>query len=505
MARNWSEALSSDETIQGRISGNGWDLQQAPINAIRIADAKQEILTFGMLFLDPRGYRHALEAVMYTEDSARNEEERKLLGKKITAWRGEESTWRNHLLLRTWSCCGHSRGRCWAAFSLWRGLSFVGQVLELGLRNKQNLECLVNRSWKSATRERYEKLQAGTARLRKADRECYRAWQEVCTELRRTIRSHCVSGLVSGAFFDRDADDSRLLQGFPRWEPRKKALEAAIKSLARDLVDWLAFCWKDRIFPLPAGDVWIDWRDSFIRRLHGEYILGSLWPRLNSSYLEEQERYEDFQQLARRRSFTEEWLKQVEDPGNKLSGKHEDKFRWTAAVAAGAWTDILLDYWRGCPPVLRMLLTCPAFFKSRERFGVSSKGVEPDDVFRALNSGRDGSGLQDDDKKYHFGRLETLYLPTSVWKDLEWYANGGKKPTPLVPDELCIERVGIEQFVSRPIERRSIAVERTEVIGKRDKPIYQVGPAPLERGQPGSTKEPEDQPTKPGKPTAGDR
>ena len=191
-------------------------------------------------------------------------------------------------------------------------------------------------------------------------------------------------------FFDRDADDSRLLQGFPRWEPRKKPLAKETKLLARELTDWLILNWKDRIFPLPAGDIWIDWRDSFIRRLHGEYILGSLWPRLNSSYLEEQTRY-SCQHVARLRSKNEEWLEDSYDSTDTASDmRHEDRFKWTAAVAAGAWSDIILDYWRGCPQVLRMLLSCPVYFKSRDRFGPTPKPerVEPTDVFRGVGGRR---------------------------------------------------------------------------------------------------------------------
>ena len=128
MARNWTDAISPDEPVQGRMSGNGWDLIHAPINAMRVADAKQEIFSFGMLFLGPRGYRHALEASGPEKNS-----------RETVAWKGEAS-WRGHLLLRIWSCCGYSRSRYWAAFSLWRGLGFIGQVLELGLRERTKME-----------------------------------------------------------------------------------------------------------------------------------------------------------------------------------------------------------------------------------------------------------------------------------------------------------------------------------------------------------------------------
>lgn len=463
MARNWAETMVPGEPVKERMSGNGWDLGHAPISAMRIADSKQEIFSFGMLFLGPRGYRHALEAFKLSDSESDNE--------KVKAWRGNASP-RGRLLLRIWSCCGYSRSRYWAAFSLWRGLGFIGQLAELGLKERRLFESIAT--------EQNEHQNDRNDLLRK---------------FRRLIRSHCLASLVPGTLLDRDSNDLRLLQGFPPWEPDE--LRGAIRELAEELVDWLARCWADRIFPLPAGDVWISWRDCFIRRIHGEYILGALWPRLNATYLEERPRRHDCQILARRRSYREERVEAAnrhypdpDPPGSEPPYlEHEERFRWTAAVAAGAWSDRLLEYWRGCPPILRLLLTCPVFLKSRERFGLSSDPEgNPDKLLEELKQ-KSGKWLQ------------RLKLRDVMCKELAelWTEKGklvdGKLEIPgLVPDEFCIERVRVEFFASRPVQRHSISIERTkiaeieEIEGEgemelKEKPSFTVKSAAIEYPQ----------------------
>ena len=523
MARNWTHAVSPDEPVRGRMGGNGWDLLHAPINAVRVADAKQEIFSFGMIFLGPRGYRHALEATTYEHYIEFTQEQQELCGKfnklkdesralptteserivQLTAdiektrkklrkrehsietikrqygspellekkrkfWGGSDPSPRGHLLLRIWSCCGYSRSRCWAAFSLWRGLGFIGQALELG--------------WKE--RKSFEKLAAQD----EEKGELKRLKEHLLFEFRRLVRLHCLAGMVPGSLLERDANDERLLQAFPRWEPRRSDLRPEITSLAKDLVAWIERCWRDRIFPLPAGSVWIGWSDCFIRRIHGEYILGALWPRLNGAYMEERPR-SDCQMLARARGYSEEQLAEMNIASKKelyeaLSKDlgHEEKYRWSAAVAAGAWSDILLEYWRGCPPILRLLLSCPVFLKGREYFGTSAEKGGPDRekerdvVFKKLRK----SDKPDDKRKKEiwlgdlnsgerrrYDWLERLGLPAEVWKELEdevWVDKNDKRDIKgLVPDELCIERVRVEFFASNPVQHHAVSIERTEV------------------------------------------
>ena len=331
LARNWSEALSEDEPLKGRMSGNGWDLQHAPINAIRIADARREVFSFGMLFLDPEAYSTSLSAMDAPEHtSAGNAHE--------------------HLLLRMWSCYGFSRGRLWAAYSFWRGLGLIGQVLEVGLRYEDPLEAA--------------SMNGDEAKELKKD-------------LTRLLRSHCLAGMVPGTLLDRGSDDKSLDLAFEKWDPPNETLNGGIKTLVDALVQWLQHCWADRIVPFPTGKAWIGWRDCFIRRIHGEYVLGGLWPRLNAAYLERHHR--------------------VSDP--------ESKNHWSAALASRVWGDHLLEYWRGCPEILRLLLTCPLFLKNRERFGERGtapnldKGTAwlkdrlaiPEDLHTSLTKGTEGT------------------------------------------------------------------------------------------------------------------
>ncbi len=52
--------------------------------------------------------------------------------------------------------------------------------------------------------------------------------------------------------------------------------------MARKLVDWRIECERQSL-ALDAGG---DWGGSFIRRLHGESLIGDFWHRMSSIYLE---------------------------------------------------------------------------------------------------------------------------------------------------------------------------------------------------------------------------
>ena len=375
MARNWSEAVP-DLPVKERMGGNGWDLQNASVHAVRLADAKQEILSFGMTILDNRGYRHALEfsqelAKLASEEASeknpahqkklakqkklvkqkmlgdfedltknilKKEKENKELHDRIDTENRllEEADEGDALLLRLWTCCGYSFGRYWSAFSLWRGLGFIGQVLEVG--------------WRLEEEGKQQALSDEDIR------------ENLTSEISRLIRSHCLKGLVLGPLYSQSPKEGHLLHGFPPWKPEE--MTVTIERMANSLADWLEVIKRDRIFPLPAGITWIGWRNCFIRRIHGEYILGALWPRINAAVLETQDPVGPLFAQWRSRRFSKK---------NKFQydtwSKEDDAFRWTAATAANAWSDILLEYWRGSPSILFLLLSCPVFFKSRQRFG----------------------------------------------------------------------------------------------------------------------------------------
>ncbi|MCB1034739.1 MAG: hypothetical protein KDD47_12985, partial [Acidobacteria bacterium] len=522
-ARDWGEAAVSNEPVRSQISGNGWDLRHAPINAVRIADAKREVFACGMLFLDPRGYRRALRAVTYggevrdlpgdiaetnrrrqetqrelakvrnsrpPTDEGKEEKKGKLeelrlekdsLDKRITdlkarleeanveftpeekkkqqAWAGEAS-WRGHLMLRIWTCSGNSRGRFWAAFSLWRGLGLIGEILELGLsmRNAVEVAAELTDPEKIGFKNRAE------------------ARTTLAREVGRLIRAHCINGLVPGGLLSQGTDENKLGHSFFRLEPQKERLGKAIEDLAGELVDWLRENWANVIYPLPAGEVWLGWGDCFIRRIHGDSILGALWPRLNSAYLEEQMRILSWQDLASRRSEKEPQVPPKSGPGAATPQSEERDSLWTAAVAAGAWTDVVLEYWRGCPPILKLLLSCPIFYKSQECFGNAGAGsagaAKAAEVFKRLCEQKgeklDLSGLQRRDRD-RAGLLDRLKLPAMDWKEIlgkdGWGEDGhGKFTVPaLVGQELCIERVNPEQFASLPPQDIRLSAKKTTV------------------------------------------
>jgi len=489
-ARDWAEVTSSNEPVRSQISGNGWDLHHASINAVRMADAKREIFAFGMLFLNPRGYHEALASVSDPEAPG---------GRKEEDQPGE--AWQGHLLLRIWSCCGYSRGRFWATFSLWRGLAFIGKALEVGLRQRDLLNDLSRPRGAEGTDCEGEKPSNGL----------------LVKELARLVRSHCLNGLVPGTMLSQGTNEEQLLHGYYRWEPQKECLNREIEVLAKNLATWLESNWRDVIYPLPAGKVVTGWGDCFMRRIHGDAVLGGLWPRLSSTYMEEQKRIEHWQNIAKTRSGCSPKSDPKVDPNKR-------KFLWTAAVAAGAWSDILLEYWRGCSPILKLLLSCPVFYKSQECFGhriTSATGDKSESatVFNQLcdpttnptdradekdqvgatesqhtldagsnadeepqvdTTGSEGTPctVASADKLQasqlaRMGLLPRLRIRAKDWQELtqhEWKTETGKLTLPaLVGPELAIERADPEQFATLPPKNLKVHVEKEVAVKMADR------------------------------------
>ncbi len=118
--------------------------------------------------------------------------------------------------------------------------------------------------------------------------------------------------------------------------------------------------------------------------------------------------------------------------------------------------------------MLRLLLTCPVFFKSQERFHPPDE-EDPRKVLDALEEDDKPSLSGEEDLRYQW--LKRLSLPKKVWQELQdlWTPNDEEFSIPgIVPDELCIERVSIDLFSSPPAQRHAIAVEPTIVISRED-------------------------------------
>ena len=479
MARNWGKVLPHDAPVKSRMSGNGWDLHHAATNAVRIADDKQEIFSFGMLFLDPTAYRRALEVPekAWPESSDTTFQTfREQIETKETDAQTREEMWRRHLLLRIWSCCGYSNGRYWSAFSLWRGLGFIGQVLELGFRHEETIQAC-SRNWFSHTRGEMNLKDFKEAVQNKVLND-----RRLKTDLLRLIRTHGLQGLVPGFLLSEDTNDVRLLHGFLKWDPRQQAISSQIEKLAFDLVSWLAANWNDSILPLAGGDIWLGWKDCFLRRVHGEYILGGLWPRLNSAYLEGHRRMKDWDLLGVYRSLLVQDPKERWNSPSTQEKSEAEKYRWAASLAAGAWSDLLLEYWRGCQPILKLLLTCPVMFQSNERFGcfepeeelgrkVIKKSIEAQkDIakkcFQRLSGSIENSEhkerLKDPVYAERFHWLNRLGLESDIWSEILRFRETelGDLEWTLVPSELAIPRVQAEQFSAPPKSHHFVHLER---------------------------------------------
>ncbi|MDY7092867.1 MAG: hypothetical protein SX243_07840 [Acidobacteriota bacterium] len=494
-ARDWSDVFPLGQPVKGRMNGNGWDLRHAPITALRIADQKRNIFGFGMLFLNPTGYRHALEMAQieqfisdYEQLDQAIQDNQNALGKleskkrrsqkdkaeiekrsaaglaleatkeesaqnvqgwreQVQVWGGTSSGWPNYLLLRVWSCTGYSRGRYWATFSLWRGLGFIGEVLELAIKESESTEEALKEL--AAQDADPAQLLLGTRGF-ELNEETPKL-VHLTSELKRLIRSHCLATLVPGSLLSQNSTEDMLLHGSPRWEPSSPGIQEAVQELAERLLGWLTLNWHHVIYPLPAGKTWLGWADCFIRRIHGEAILGGLWPRLNAAYLEEQARPEEWRRLAKCRSYKR--TQEARETFETELVRDETVFRWSAAVAAGTWSDILLEYWRGCPPILELLLTCPAFFKNRERFAGIDQGKYREEVaidhprLRGATLGNHSNSVSwdlglDRQEISRYKWLARLGLPLERWEHLQ----EADVIRPLVPDTLCIERATTDQF-----------------------------------------------------------
>lgn len=494
MARNWDQAVDGDVPVKSRMGGNGWDLHHAATNAVRMADARQEVFSFGMIFLNPTAYRQALEIPHSTEDvetwpntagghaPIEENEVWERFRQRGTDARSQRQMLRRHLLLRIWTCSGYSRGRFWAGFSLWRGLSFVGQVIEIGLRFSSLLRRQTEASrspgaeplgylaaWQDQKRRDIEDPQAGSEDLHA---QLLAEMPELAHELFRLVRRHCLQGLVPGSLLSQNSSDEKLLQGYVKWDPREPLVEKAIHRLVEDLIAWLIECWDDLIYPLPAGTIWLGWKGCFLRRVHGEYILGGLWPRLNATYLERQGRKKHWGTLAAHRATGQA-------PGNMERAEDEpesEKFRWTASLAAGAWSDVLLEYWRGCPPVLKLLLTCPVLFRSNERFGWVDGSPDPpvdgkelrrkfeEELGDASEEGAERDPREDATRK-RFYWLRRLGLSSETWKQILdfWTHDHGGSGWNLVPSELAIPRVQTQQFQSYDLRHHAVRLEQSRL------------------------------------------
>lgn len=276
LARDRPNDIAEKDYELRSVRGVGWDLRSGPRHAMTEVLLNKHISATGMMLVDPDDFSKGLSS------------------------KDEAAVLAVHL----WCFFGYRRGRPWAAVSFWRGLGLVGQILE-----------------------DFQRETAGPSPGGAEDRT---------DRISMILSRHCGSAMepgsfqVGGTFFRKES-----------FEPETES----IRALAGEINKWVASYPEARIVPircLPENKkndpTWWQnaFKQSFIRRLHGDYLLGEFWPNVGGAYLE--------------------------GPGVPPS-----KRRWDARSVLQGWTGVLTDYFDEVKidsedhTLPEMLRACPLF------------------------------------------------------------------------------------------------------------------------------------------------
>lgn len=275
LARNRTDLDDHGRPNVNRVRGVGWNLLGGPTQAIREALNNKEIFSTGMVLVDPKPVAEILAA----KDGIRPEV---------------------RLLVRLWCYYGYERGVPWAAVSFWRGLSLIGILLSdedlvAGCRK------LNERSGQDG--DAASAPDAAPGQEIDALRQRYR--HRVRLLLVKHLTAARVPGSMNGLAHKRDQPAlpfDRFDDASPAEDPQKDEKERMIDELVTAFVAWLGADRQDTghgpillLLPPTAedrgegeslGDRAERWRRCFLRRLHGDDLLGSFWPDLEATYLE---------------------------------------------------------------------------------------------------------------------------------------------------------------------------------------------------------------------------
>jgi len=304
--------------VGSRVIGIGWDIESGPVNAVRDADARQNMMPTGICFMDNNDFQQRLNPgiAFYKEKNFTLPEANEptcLYEHGIKEETDKRQRYRNELMARLWCFYGFGQGRYWSAVSFWRGLGLLARITD------------------QYRRHRY---QHGNQK----------GFQD---RLRVLVRHHILRGLVPVGMLGKIVDEEQMKSvAFKRWDRWEKSEETkdAIGAFVEEIEGWLSPSGSDKTGEpfdddqngilefMPDNDGEISWHGCIMRRLHGEDILGDFHLRLATVYIEEKDQY--FHQES-------------------------DGFRLTAGAAVLSWVGTLLEYWRGVYPMQRLLRSCP--------------------------------------------------------------------------------------------------------------------------------------------------
>ena len=221
--RRDEEGREAAEGIDLHREGIGWTLRSGALQAMHDFRLMEAPVTAGMVELSTEGVRK-LQEICQSDREKRDAS----------------------LMVHIW-CFYSWEEDHWAMVSLWRGLSLLGQIIQDDLKMKPG-----------GRQDTDQGVMIG--------------------RIGELIKKHCETA----------AQGDLLLVEKTLW--RGDSHGNTIKALATDLYEWLYDFRKQKMRPLCAPstnerETVVDvhhqrWVNCFLRRLHAEYLLGGLWPRL---------------------------------------------------------------------------------------------------------------------------------------------------------------------------------------------------------------------------------
>jgi RecA/RadA recombinase len=322
LARPRDNDILQTDSARSRNIGIGWNVESGPVNAIRDADARQNMLPTGICFLNPERFGEALDpegSERIPDASHLRAQAQKTLGAHQT----------NELTIRLWCFYGYSQGRFWSAASFWRGLGLLARIMDRHRRYRYEFSTADAKESGNRTAQELNETRSDQWRKR----------------LRSLLRHHLVRGLVPVGMLGKISNERQFKNiTFKPWDCWNKVDgdRDVVDLLVEELMAWLGSdnwdvgasgsAWENRLlYPLPTNGKRVGWRQSFMRRFHGEDILGDFHLRLATTYIEQQEEYLD----------------------------ENKRFVLSVGAALLSWTGVLLEHWRGVYSVQRLLRSCP--------------------------------------------------------------------------------------------------------------------------------------------------
>jgi hypothetical protein len=228
-----------------------------------------------------------------------------------------------------WCFYGFREGKPWAAVSLWRGLGLMVQVLKITVEGK-NYNDEKDKSHKDGDSDEKKELEE------KKHQEKKERIQQIKIILKKHLNSALLLGKLPGGREEKMvqamksnsidlAIKKRMDVIFPKWDAfdeqytqsdtkEEYRLETAVNKMAEDLETWLKKVNSSkRILPMLSETGEDNWEKCFIRRLHGENLMGVFWQDLENIYYQKRALH-----------------------------------KWDLHLILSDWFSVLADYWKDC-------------------------------------------------------------------------------------------------------------------------------------------------------------